>query len=361
MPLTSAPEIATGDYRVESFTAYDFFDHVRRRWRFILSVCAAAAIMATAVGLALPAEYTATASLVIDPPAGNDPRSSITISPVYLESLRAYEWFASSDTLFERAVAKFRLREDYPSRSMESMKRRILKVGKVKDTKVLHITVTLTDPKKAQALAQFLAGETVELNRSTSLANDQDLLDQARVRVVEAQQNLTAQQDEWRELSVKQPYESLRADVEALTGSRERLLRDLLDSRAEIAELQGRGFDERAGAVRARIASLEKQDVDLERKINERAAALSDREARGEQLQQRLHVAQASFDAAAARQRDLEASAGMRSERLRVLDPGVVPEKPSFPNVPLNALLAIGVALIASAAYLALTFRPGRA
>ncbi len=228
-------------------------------WKFILmTMCVAAAILATVVSLILPAEYTATASLVIDPPAGNDPRSSITISPVYLESLRAYEWFASSDTLFARAVAKFHLRDEHPLRSMESMKRRILKVGKVKDTKVLHITVTLNDPKKAQALAQFLAEETVELNRSTSLANDQDLLDQARARVAEAQQNLTQQQNEWREFSVKQPYESMRADVEALTGSRERLQRDLTDSRAEFAELQGRGFDERASAVRARIASLGK-------------------------------------------------------------------------------------------------------
>ncbi len=321
-------------------------------------MCSAAAILATVVSLILPAEYTATASLVIDPPAGNDPRSSITISPVYLESLRAYEWFASA-TRCSNARSRSRLREDYPSRSMESMKRRIFTVGKVKDTKVLHITVTLTDPKKAQALAQFLAEETVELNRSTSLANDQDLLDQARARVTEAQQHLTEQQTAWRELSVKQPYESMRADVEALTGSRERLQRDLMDSRAEFAELQGRGFDERASAVRSRIASLEKQDADLERKINERAAALSDREARGEQWQQRLHVAQQSFDAAAARQRDLEGSAGMRTDRLRVLDAGVVPEKPSFPNVPLNVLLALGVALIASAAYLALTFRPG--
>jgi uncharacterized protein involved in exopolysaccharide biosynthesis len=359
LPLSRATEIATGNYSVESFSAYDFLDHIQRHWKFIFAVCAAAAILATVVSLILPAEYTATASLVIDPPAGNDPRSSITISPVYLESLRAYEWFASSDTLFEHAVAKFRLREEYPSRSMEAMKRRILTVGKVKDTKVLHITVTLTDPKKAQALAQFLAEQTVELNRSTSLANDQDLLDQARARVMEAQQALTDQQTAWREFSVKQPYDAMRADVEALTGSRERLQRDLTDSRAEFAELQGRGFDERASAVRARIASLEKQDTDLERKITERAAALSDREARGEQWQQRLHVAQASFDAAAARQRDLEGSAGMRTERLRVLDAGVVPEKPSFPNVPLNILLAIGVALIASAAYLTLTFRPG--
>jgi uncharacterized protein involved in exopolysaccharide biosynthesis len=110
--------------------------------------------------------------------------------------------------------------------------------------------------------------------------------------------------------------------------------------------------------VKARLESLEKQDADLQRQIQAKSVALSDREARGEQMQQRTRAAQAAYDAAALRQRELDASAGLRGERLRVLDPGVVPERPSFPNVGLNVILAIFVALIASLTYLTLTFRP---
>jgi polysaccharide biosynthesis transport protein len=348
------------DYSVESFQAYEFLDHVKRRWKFILAVCGGAATIALVVSLLLPNEYTATATIVIDPPAGNDPRMSITISPVYLESLRAYELFATSDTLFQSAIDKFRLRDAESSKSMESLKRSTLKVSKVKDTKILQISATLADPKQAQALAQFLAEGTVNLSRSTSMATDQDLLDEARVRAGDAQKRLEDEQAAWREFSMQQPYESLRADVDALSGSRARVQLDLADSRAELAEGPGQKFPDQLAQVRARVENLEKQDAELERKIEAKAVRLSNYEARSDQFKQKIKAAQASFDAAALRLREIETSAGLHTERLRVMDPGVAPERPSFPNVPLNVLLAMAVALIASITYLALTFRPAR-
>jgi uncharacterized protein involved in exopolysaccharide biosynthesis len=75
-------------------------------------------------------------------------------------------------------------------------------------------------------------------------------------------------------------------------------------------------------------------------------------------LQQRVHSAQVASDSVAARERELEGSTGMRGERLRVMDPGVAPERASFPNIGLNVILAIAVALIAAVTYLTLTFRP---
>ena len=39
------------------------------------------------ISLLMPREYTATARVVIEPPAGTDSRAAITVSPVYLESL----------------------------------------------------------------------------------------------------------------------------------------------------------------------------------------------------------------------------------------------------------------------------------
>jgi uncharacterized protein involved in exopolysaccharide biosynthesis len=353
-------KIATGDYAAESFQAHEYVDHVQRRWKFVLAVCAAAGALALIASLLLPKEYTAMASIAIDPPAGNDPRTAITVSPVYLESLRAYEMFASSDTLFQRAVDKFHLREASSSTPMEALKRAMLKVAKIKDTKILQISVTLADPKQAQAMAAFLAGETVALSRSANFADEQDLRDEARARATEAQKRLEQEQTAWHEFAVRQPYESMQADLEALAESREKLQQELTESRTDLAEISNDGAAAMVARARARVDSLEKQDADLAGQIQKKSAILSDREARGEELQQRLRAAQSAFDAAAGRQRELETSAGLRGERLRVMDPGVVPERPSFPNVGLNVLLAMAVALIVSITFLTLTFRPLR-
>ena len=43
---------------------------------------------------------------------------------------------------------------------------------------------------------------------------------------------------------------------------------------------------------------------------------------------------------------------------MRVIDPGVVPERPSFPNIALNTARALAVALAGCITYLTLTFRP---
>jgi len=360
---------ATGDYAAESFDAYEYLDHLRRHWSFALAVCVSAGALALTVSLLLPNEYTAMASIAIDPPAGNDPRTAITVSPVYLESLRAYEMFASSDTVFQRAVERFHLRDaspsnttsNTPSKTLEALKHSILKVVKVKDTRILQISVTLPDPKQAQAMAQFLADETVALSRSSNFADDQDLRDDARSRLAEAQKRLEREQASWREFTVREPLESIQTDLEALAGSREKLQVDLTESRTELAEISSGASDARAAAMRARVESLEKQDADLAAGVRKKSAVLSDREAHGEQLQQTLRAAQVAFDAAAGRQRELEASAGLRGERLSVIDPGVTPERPSFPNVGLNVVLAMAVGLIGSLAFLTLTFRPLRA
>jgi len=337
----------------ESFDAYQYLGHLRKKARFTGIVCLAAGLLTLIVSLLLPKEYTATASVIIDPPAGNDPRASISVSPVYLESLRAYELFASSDTLFLRALEKYHLRD---SRPLETVKRKILKVTKVRDTKILEIAVTLPDPKQAQALAQFLAEETVNLNRSANLDTDNDLLSDAQARANAAQQKLEQAQAAWRDFSLRQPYESLRAEMEALTESRNRLQRDLLDSRAEVAELSARASDPRLASAKARVENLEKQHVELSRQLQTKGAQFSERSARADEFQQRLHAAQTSYDVTTQRLREFQAAAGLRGERLRVMDPGVVPERASFPNVGLNVMLAMAIALIACLAYLTLTF-----
>src|SRR4051794_11943186 len=166
----------------ESFDPFEFFSYLQRNWKFIAACCAIAALLAGLVSWITPNRYTATAPILIDAPAGNDPRSATAVSPIYLESLRTYERFASSDSLFLRAVERFKLREMLSS-SFESMKKQILKVSKPRDTKLLEIEVTLTDAKKAQAVAQFLAEETIRLNQSLTKQSDDDFLNTAQQKL----------------------------------------------------------------------------------------------------------------------------------------------------------------------------------
>jgi uncharacterized protein involved in exopolysaccharide biosynthesis len=279
----------------------------------------------------IPKEYTARASLLIDPPAGSDARMSVTASPVYFESLRAYETLASGDSLFLRAAEKFHLR-DAP---LETLKRRVLRVTKLRETKILEIAVTLRDPVQAQAMAQFLAEQTVEMNRESMAGTDREMRAEAEKHSAAARERLNRAEAQWRAFSTKQPVDSLRSEMEAFNDARDRVRRDLVDSRAELAEAGVRREGE--AEIRARVENLEKQDRDLARQIE-------------------VHEARTAFESAAAHVRELQAFEGTRSERLRLIDPGVVPEKASFPQTGWNVALAIAVAMIACFTYLALTF-----
>jgi uncharacterized protein involved in exopolysaccharide biosynthesis len=339
-----------GTLEVESFSAIEFLEHVKARTRFIVAICAVAGILALIVSLLIPKEYTARASLVIDPPAGSDARMSMTASPVYFESLRAYETLASSDSLFLRAAEKFHLR-DAP---IETLKRRVLRVTKLRETKILEIAVTLPDPIEAQAMAQFLGEQTVQINRESTAGNDRELRADAEKNADAARQKLDQVETQWRVFSKQKPVESLRSEAEALSDARDRVRRDLVDSRAELAEAGVRREGE--AEVRARVENLEKQDRELERQIEQNAATLSDRQSRGDELESRVHEARTAYESAEAHVRELQASEGMRNDRLRLIDPGVVPEKASFPQTGLNVALAIAVAMIVCFVYLALTF-----
>src|SRR4051794_1257278 len=81
-----------------------FASYLGTRWRLVAITCVVALVAAGVGSLLMPKKYTATASLLIEPPAGNDPRGATAISPVYVESLKTYERFALSDTLFLQAL-----------------------------------------------------------------------------------------------------------------------------------------------------------------------------------------------------------------------------------------------------------------
>src|ERR1700691_5125434 len=149
----------------DSFDVFEYIDFLHARRKFSIVACGCAILAALATGLLLPKRYTATATILIDPPAAGDPRIATAVSTVYLESLKTYELLATSDQLFMRAVGQFHLRDQDES-PIESLKRRVLKVDKPRDTRVLQLSVTLPDPRTAQAVAQFIAEGAVALSRS---------------------------------------------------------------------------------------------------------------------------------------------------------------------------------------------------
>src|SRR5579871_3504416 len=153
-------------------------------WRIVAVACALAVVASAVVSLLMPRRYTATCRVLVDPPAGSDPRVSTAVSPIYLESLRTYEAFASSDDLFQQASKKFGLRTD--STPIERLKKKILRVEVLHNTKILEISATLPDPARAHELALYIGQEAVSLNRNVVVAADRELLADAEKQAAEA-------------------------------------------------------------------------------------------------------------------------------------------------------------------------------
>src|SRR5438128_2727812 len=121
----------------EAFDAFRYTGYMRSRWRWIAGSCGFAAALALTVSLFMPRQFTATARIVIEPPAGTDLRAAMAVSPIYLESLKTYEHFATSDSLFSKAIERFQLRRLLGRGAVESLKRRVLRVETVRNTRIL--------------------------------------------------------------------------------------------------------------------------------------------------------------------------------------------------------------------------------
>ena len=342
----------------ESFDAFEYIEYLRRRWRVIAAACGVALLVVLPVSLLLPKRYTATASIVIDPPGGSDARIATAVSAVYLESLKTYERYATSDSLFERAIQRFHL----DSGSAQSLKRRVLKVSKVRDTKILEISATLPDPKMAQSLAQFLAEETVRTSRGENIALDRSAAEEAESQLREAQTRMEQTQKGWASLASTAPVDSLQSEIEGAVELQNKLRQQLVDAQAEAAEYQQRSRSdgqfarEQLQGAQARAAVIEKRLAEASREIQQKSALLANRAAKRDALQAEMRVAQAGYETVVRRLREIRSAAGTHAEQLRVLDPGVIPQTPSSPNIPLNIVAALVLALVSSIVYLSTAF-----
>jgi len=309
--------------------------------------CGVAVGIALVASLLMPKRYTSTASILIEPPAGTDARTFTAISPIYLESLKTYETFAQSGTLFQWAADKFQLRGQ--GGSIESIKARVLKVTKLRDTKVLQINVTLEDPKRAQAVAQFLAEETVKLINTASRANGRDQLDDIQRQVDGVRKRLDEAHAEMSASNQRQPVETLRTELDSLIELQGRMRRELYEAEASAAAYDSQSSE-------ARVDALARRTREVEESVKLKTATLAEASSRVERLDAARKTAQSVYDAAVRRQQEVQSWVGSSGEWLQVIDAGIVPERPSEPRPLLYAALGGSLAILGALVYLSLAY-----
>jgi uncharacterized protein involved in exopolysaccharide biosynthesis len=348
----------------ESFDAFRYIGYMRSRWRFICGSCGIAVTIALVVSYLQPRQYTATARIVIDPPAGADLRSATAVSPVYLESLKTYEQYASGDSLFQQAIERFGLRSKLGAGPFESLKNRVLKVALVRNTRILEISATLPDAHQAQEVAQYLGESAVKLTRSVFSEGDRDLLQVIEQQERDAQKRLTGIENAWARSLTSEPMNQLESELKSAADLRSNLLQQILSEEQEIADGAEREqhatpselteIRKESGNARARMDEARKQVQALDRQSDGWEKQLAARGARKDTLDADRKAAQAALGALQARLRDARSDAGYRGERLRIIDPGIVPERPSSPNLPLNVAVALLLGLVLPILYLTL-------
>ena len=361
----------------ESFDAYQYLNHLRSRWRLIAAACATAVGLSLVVSLMMPKRYTATVRILIEPPGSADPRTATAISANYLASLKTYVHFASSDSLFKQAVEKWKVREPDDSRALSSLKKSILEVKIPRDTKIMEVSATLRDPEKAHALALYVAQQTVELSQSANATGDQEQTAQIESLLAAARRRAEEAEHQSMELARSSPAGGLPAELEGLVEARSIVQQDLLLAEVQVAELtalQRRrkaaaddGSPEQGEAVRldpqdaeARLQLLRRQLTDLDRQMASKRLTLAIRSAQHRAVESERTSAWAAVEDAQARLAQARATVAARGERLQVIDPGIVPERPSSPNIPLNLMAALLLGLVLSMLYLTLKFSYGQ-
>jgi capsular polysaccharide biosynthesis protein len=349
----------------------EFASYLWRSRALVAIACASAVAVAGVVSLLLPSRYTATASILIEPPGGNDPRSATAVSTVYLESLKTYARMASSDTLFENALDELHIRQRYPGVSTETLKRRILEVSKPASTTILDISATVNDAKSAQALAQYIAERTVGLQESLDRQTDEDLSKEPR-HIFEAARGRREEAERAKDqLTRATPVEALDKEV-LLTGELKlEVGKELARTRAELANYLGQqqapqpseAGERQSGwtqfeiiATRTKIQDLEHQDRELLQALTAKGSLLEGLRRKRDALDAELKSARADEEVENTKLSDVKSLSASRGVRLKILDPGIVPRRPSFPNPPLNLAVAFVLSLFASIGYVAIRF-----
>jgi uncharacterized protein involved in exopolysaccharide biosynthesis len=342
----------------DSTDAFRYVGYIKLRWRTLATSCAIAVTLALVATLLMPRQYTATARIVIDPPAGADIRAAMAVSPIYLESLRTYERFATAGGLFQKAVERFGLRQLLGNRPIESLQKSVLRVEIVRNTRILEIAATLPDPQRAQALARFLADETVEMNRAIAMQGALDLVEAVAQEERRAQARLQETDAAWSHMLAGEPVDALQSDLTVAAGLRSDMQHQIASAELEIAESADRARQVQASMAsstsRARLQELRRQVLALDRQEAEQQKLLAQRLADRDKLESERKADEAALTAMEQRLGEARGESGYRGERLRIIDPAIVPERPSSPNLPLNLAAALLLGLLLPVIYFTL-------
>jgi capsular polysaccharide biosynthesis protein len=278
---------------------------------------------------------------------------------------------ASSDTLFEHALDDLHIRQRYPGVSTETLKRRILEVSKPTGTMILDISATVSDAKSAQELAQYIAERTVALRGSLDRQADEELTKEPQ-RIFGAAKARREAAEKAKDQFIKAtPVEALDKEV-LLTGELKlEVGKELARTRAELANYLGQqqapqpseAGERQSGwtqfeitATRTKIQDLENQDRELLQALKVKGDLLEDLRRKRDAVDAELKSARADEEVENTKLSDLKSSSAARGVRLKILDPGIVPRRPSFPNLPLNLAVAFVLSLAASIGYVAIRF-----
>jgi capsular polysaccharide biosynthesis protein len=278
---------------------------------------------------------------LIEAPDGNDPRASTAMSPAYLESLKTYEAFAASETLFQRAVERLHV---------EGSKGRVLKVSRRASAAVIEISATLHDPRQAQELAQFIAEQAVELDRTVEGKSAGDLTGE--------RERLTTAIEARDVFAAANPIEALENELREGFDLKLQIEQDLARARTDLAD---RSADGQMTSTRARIQALDVQRRELAGVLEKEASQLDARKSRRQSLDEEEEAARSAYENRRARLNDTFSSAQLVSSqpkggRLRIIDPGVVPQQASFPDTRINLAAAFMASLMGTFVYLMLRF-----
>src|ERR1017187_6965898 len=281
----------------ESFDVFRYTSYILSRGQWIATSCVVAVALALAVSLAIERQYTAITQIIIEPPAGSDLRAAMTVSPIYLESLKTYEHFAAGDRLFQQATGEFQLRAQFGARPIETIKNRILRVGIVRNTRILEIAVTLPDAAKALAMARYLAQATVDLNRTMVVEGDQDLVEGIARQERDARASLTAVDAAWAHLLAEEPVDALqgamsqagnlRSTVQQQMQSTELEIADSAERQKHLTDAQQTDARQEAADASARLEEMRKQLQAIDRQNAEREKLLALRMAHPPQTSKR--------------------------------------------------------------------------
>jgi len=178
------------------------------------------------------------------------------------------------------------------------------------------------------------------MNRAASYESDQELVAGAEQQAAEIRARLRSVEGEWAKALAESPVDRLKVELESDEELRATLQRELAESEVMADGERSAGYARQLGT--------------LQRQITAKRNLLAQRSARMDQLTSDRTAAEAAAKLAEAHLQDARSAQGYRGERLRIIDPGIVPERPSQPNVLLNVLIALFAAIVLSLMYLAL-------